>query len=136
MIDDFDLKQRRKLLINKFRDKCDKKNLLYKEKIDELKLKAERLYEQKDKEYKKKLKRKEQSIQKQLALRTQRILNDNKKFGSKKTNSRNILKKLEEFNKKQEQQRLKLEQETFTKCKKLYKNNFFLYSKNDRRKIQ
>ena len=99
-MDDFDLEARRQKLYNNIKNK----------------------WKSISKEYKKKLKKKEMSIMRQLQLKNEKILEDKKKameIGKKKSD--NVLKNLEEYNKQQEEKRLKLEQDTFLKSN--YINN-------------
>ena len=117
MMDDFELETRRKKMLNGLKNKWNEMSKVYYEKIEEMKLKNAKIFKQRDKEYKKKIKKKEQSIMRQLQLKNDKILEEKKKameIGKKKSDD--VLKNLEEYNKKQEEQRLKLEKDTFLKC--------------------
>ena len=82
-----------------------------------MKLKNEKLYMERDKKFKQKLKMKESSIKKQIELRN-KLLQEKKKEQEEisKKKSDDIQKNLEEYYKKQEEKRLKLEKDTFNKC--------------------
>ena len=117
MMDDFELETRRKKMLNGLKNKWNEMSKVYYEKIEEMKLKNAKIFKQRDKEFKKKIKKKEQSIMRQLQLKNDKILEEKKKameIGKKKSDD--VLKNLEEYNKKQEEQRLKLEKDTFLKC--------------------
>ena len=119
MMDDFEMETRRKKILNGLKNKWSEKSKVYNEKIEEMKLKNEKLFKQRDREFKKKIKKKEISIMKQLQLKNEKILEEKRRameIGKKKSDD--VLKNLEEYNKKQEEQRLKLEQDTFLKSKK------------------
>ena len=118
MMDDFELEARRKKMLNGLKNKWNEMSKVYYEKIEEMKLKNAKIFKQRDKEFKKKIKKKEQSIMRQLQLKNDKILEEKKKameIGKKKSDD--VLKNLEEYNKKQEEQRLKLEKDTFLKSK-------------------
>jgi hypothetical protein len=117
MMDDFELETRRKKMLNGLKNKWNEMSKVYYEKIEEMKLKNAKIFKQRDKEFKKKIKKKEQSIMRQLQLKNDKILEEKKKameIGKKKSDD--VLKNLEEYNKKQEEERLKLEKDTFLKC--------------------
>ena len=117
MMDDFELEARRRKKFNSLKNKGDEKSKIYNEKIEEMKSKNEKIFKQRDREFKKKLKKKEISIMRQLQIKNEKIQEEKKKameIGKKKSD--NVLKNLEEYNKQQEEKRLKLEQDTFLKC--------------------
>ena len=66
MMDDFELEARRKKMQTSIKNKWKEKNKIYMEKIEEMKLKNERLFRERDRQFKQKLKKKEASIQKQI----------------------------------------------------------------------
>ena len=116
MMDDFELETRRKKIYNGLKNKWKAVNKGYLEKIEEMKLKNERIYKEKDREFKQKIRKKEQSIKKQISLKKEQLLLKKKEQEElTKKKSDDVLKNLAEFNKKQEEKRLKLEQETFNK---------------------
>ena len=117
MMDDFELEARRKKMLNGLKNKWNEMSKVYYEKIEDIKSKNAKIFKQRDREFKKKIKKKEQSIMRQLQLKNDKILEEKKKameIGKKKSDD--VLKNLEEYNKKQEEQRLKLEKDTFLKC--------------------
>ena len=68
------------------------------------------------------------SIMKQLQLKNEKILENRKRameIGKKKSDD--VLKNLEEYNKRQEEERLKLEQDTFLKCNCIINNNIYFF---------
>ena len=118
MMDDFEMEARRRKMLNGLKNKWNEMSKVYNEKIEDMKSKNAKLFKQRDREFKKKLKNKEMSIMRQLQLKNEKILEERKKameIGKKK--SLDVLKNLEDYNKKQEEERLKLEQDTFLKCK-------------------
>ena len=118
MMDDFEMEARRKKMLNGLKNKWNEMSKVYNEKIEEMKLKNEKLFKQRDREFKKKIKKKEISIMKQLQLKNEKILEGKRRameIGKKKSDD--VLKNLVEYNKKQEEQRLKLEKDTFLKSK-------------------
>ena len=117
MMDDFDLEARRKKIFTSIKNKWKAVSNVYNERIEEMKLKNEKLYMERDQKFKKKLKMKESSIKKQIELRD-KLLQEKKKEQEEisKKKSDDIQKNLEEYYKKQEEKRMKLEQDTFNKC--------------------
>jgi nucleoporin GLE1 len=117
MMDDFDLEARRRKIFTTIKNKWKAVSNAYNEKIEEMKLKNEKLYMERDQKFKQKLKMKESSIKKQIELRN-KLLQEKKKEQEEisKKKSDDIQKNLEEYYKKQEEKRLKLEQDTFNKC--------------------
>ena len=121
MMDDFDLEARRRKIFTTIKNKWKAVSNAYNEKIEEMKLKNEKLYMERDQKFKQKLKMKESSIKKQIELRNKlrnKLLQEKKKEQEEisKKKSDDIQKNLEEYYKKQEEKRLKLEQDTFNKC--------------------
>ena len=116
MMDDFELEARRRKMQTSIKNKWREKNKLYMEKIEEMKLKNERLFMERDRKFKQKLKKKEESIQKQIELKNEKLLENKKRsMELSKKKSDDVLKNLEEYNKKQEEERLQLEHDTFLK---------------------
>ena len=129
MMDDFELETRRKKLYNGLKNKWNEMSKIYTEKIEEMKAKNAKIFKERDKQFKKKLKKKEISIMKQLQLKNEKILEEKKRameIGKRKSDD--VLKNLEEYNKKQEEERLQLEKDTFLRCNLiLYNNNYYIY---------
>ena len=74
MIDDFELEARRKKIYTDINNKWRAASKGYLEKIEEMKLKNERKYKERDREFKQKLRKKELSIKKQIELKNEKIL--------------------------------------------------------------
>ena len=127
-MDDFELETRRKKMLNGLKNKWNEMSKVYNEKIEEMKLKNAKIFKERDREFKKKIKKKEMSIMKQLQLKNEKILENRKRameIGKKKSDD--VLKNLEEYNKRQEEERLKLEQDTFLKCNYIINNNIYFF---------
>jgi hypothetical protein len=91
------------------------------EKIEEMKLKNEKLYKERNRKFKQKIKKKELAIKNQMELKNQRLLDKKKEQeGYSKKKMDDVLKNLKEYNKNEEQKRLRLEQET------LEKSNYYI----------
>jgi hypothetical protein len=117
MIRDFEVKTRQEKIANNIRNKWKAATQSYIEKIEEMKLKNEKLYKERDRAFKLKLKKKELAIKKQLQLRNDKLIQKKKAQEEiSKRRSDDILKNIEDYNKKQEEIRLQLEKETFLKC--------------------
>ena len=118
MMDDFDLETRRKKIFNGIKNKWQGISKGYLEKIEEMKIKNEKIYKERNRKFKQKLKKKELAIKTQMELKNQRLLEKKKEqeeYSKKKMDD--VLKNLEEYNKIEEEKRLKLEHETFEKSK-------------------
>ena len=116
MMDDFELETRRKKMFNGIRNKWQEISKGYMEKIEEMKIKNEKLYKERNKKFKQKIRKKELAIKSQIELKNQKLLEKKKEqeeYSKKKMDD--VLKNLEEYNKTEEEKRLKLEQETFLK---------------------
>ena len=127
MMDDFDLETRRKKMFNGIRSKWQSISKGYLEKIEEMKLKNEKLYKERNRKFKQKIKKKELAIKNQMELKNQRLQEKKKEqeeYSKKKMDD--VLKNLEEYNKSEEEKRLKLEQETFEKSNKYFYYIFFI----------
>ena len=115
-MDDFDLETRRKKIFNGIKNKWQEISKGYYERIEEMKLKNEKMYKERNQKFKQKLRKKDLAIKNQIQLKNQRLLEKKKEqeeYSKKKMDD--ILKNLEEYNKTEEVKRLKLEQETFQK---------------------
>ena len=116
MLYDFEIETRIKKIYNGIKNKWEEINKSYLEKIEEMKLKNEKIYKERDRKFKLKIKNKELSIKKQIKLKNEKLLQKKKEQEEiTKKKSDDVLKNLQEFNKKQEEKRLKLEQNTFLK---------------------
>jgi len=121
MMDDFEVEMRRKKMFKDIKNKWQNISKGYMEKIEEMKLKNEKLYNERNKKFKQKIKKKELAIKNQIELKNQKLLEQKKErqeYSKKKYDD--VLKNLEEYNKAEEQRRLRLEQDTFEKSNHNY----------------
>jgi len=128
MIDNFDLEARHNKILKDIKDKWSSLSALHDEKVENMKIKTEKMYKKKDRELKKKLKRKEEIIQKQLEMRKNMIEKKKKKreeITKKKVDD--VYKNLNEFKIIEEEKRLILEKETFDKSN-LIKNLLIVFN--------
>ena len=77
-MDDFDLETRRKKMFNGIKNKWQEISKGYLEKIEEMKIKNENLYKERNRKFKQKIKKKELAIQNQKELKNQRLLEKQK----------------------------------------------------------
>lgn len=127
MMDDFDLETRRKKMFNGLKTKWQNISKGYLERIEEMKIRSEKIYKERNRIYKQKIKKKELAIQNQIELKNKRLMNKKKEqeeYSKKKMDD--VAKNLEEYNKTEEEKRLKLEQETFEKSNKIYIYLFYI----------
>lgn len=124
MIANFELEDRHNKILKDIKDKWSSLSAIHDEKVENMKIKTEKMYRKKDKELKKKLLKKEQIIKKHLEMR-KNFLAEEKKEREKKTKKKldDVYKNLNEFKNLEEQKRLILENETFEKSKK----NFIIF---------
>ena len=120
-MDDFELETRRKKLLNGIKNKWQEISKGYLEKIEEMKIKNENLYKERNRKFKQKIKKKELAIQNQKMLEKKK---EQEEYSKKKADD--VLKNLEEYNKIEEEKRLKLEHETFEKSK-IFILIFYIY---------
>ena len=120
MLDDFELEARHKKILRGIRDKWRSISAIHDEKVEEMKVKMEKMYRKKDKEFKNKLLRKEEIIKKQLELRKQ-LLSEEKKRREEITKKKvdDVQKNLNDYKNMEEQKRLIVEKEIFGKSKKI-----------------
>ena len=120
MLDDFELEARHNKILRGIRDKWRSISALHDEKVEEMKVKTEKMYRKKDKEFKKKLLRKEEIIKNQLELRKQ-LLSEEKKRREEITKKKvdDVQKNLNDYKNMEEQKRLIVEKEIFGKSKKI-----------------
>ena len=120
MLDDFELEARHNKILRGIRDKWRSISALHDEKVEEMKVKTEKMYRKKDKKFKKKLLRKEEIIKKQLELRKQ-LLSEEKKRREEITKKKvdEVQKNLNDYKNMEEQKRLIVEKEIFGKSKKI-----------------
>ena len=124
MIANFELQDRHNKILKDIKDKWSSLSAIHDEKVENMKIKTEKMYRKKDKELKKKLLKKEQIIKKHLEMR-KNFLAEEKKEREKKTKKKldDVYKNLNEFKNLEEKKRLILENETFEKSKK----NFMIF---------
>ena len=125
MMENFDLEARHNKILKDIKDKWSSLSALHDEKVENMKIKTEKLYKQKDRELKKKLLRKDQVIKRQLEMRRNRMEEEKRKREERtKKKVDDVAKNLIEFKNMEEKKRLILEKETFDK------SNSYIYKYN------
>ena len=79
MLDNFELEARHNKILRGIRDKWRSISAIHNEKVEEMKVKTEKMYKKNDKAFKKKLLEKEEVIKRQLEMRN-RLLSEEKKI--------------------------------------------------------
>ena len=128
MLEDFELEARHNKILKGIRNKWRSVSALHDEKVEEMKIKTEKMYQKKDKEFKQKLLHKEQVIQRQLYLR-QRQLSEEKSRREEITKKKvdDVQKNLNEFKNMEEKKRLIVEREIFNKSNfNIFYNNYII----------
>lgn len=116
MIEDFELESRHQKILNKIKNKWRKVGIKYKERVEELKKQNEKTYILKSKLLEKKLKEKEEVLQKNIDTKKRIKSEERERLGNlMKQKTENASQNLEEFLSKQEEERLKLERNMFHK---------------------
>ena len=125
MMENFDLEARHNKILKDIKDKWSSLSALHDEKVENMKIKTEKLYKQKDRELKKKLLRKDQVIKRQLEMR-RNMMEEEKRKREERTKKKvdDVAKNLIEFKNKEEKKRHILEKETFDK------SNSYIYKYN------
>ena len=116
MIQNFELESRHNKILRGIRDKWHSLSALHSEKVENMKIKTEKLYKKKDRELKKKLNKKEEVIKRQLEMKKNILMEERRKreeITKKKVDD--VQKNLNEFKNIEEEKRLILEKETFDK---------------------
>ena len=114
MMSDFETESRHKKYLNGIKNKWRAASCKYLERDEYMKNRSEKLYRMRDKAFKKRYKEKEDSIQKQLRLKSFAKFEEKKRRAEiHKRKSEEAAKNLEEFHRIQEEERLKVEQDTF-----------------------
>jgi hypothetical protein len=114
MMNDFETESRHKKYLNGIKNKWRAASCKYLERVEYMKNRSEKLYRMRDKAFKKRYKEKEDSIQKQLRLKSFAKFEEKKRMAEiHKKKSEEAAKNLEEFHRIQEEERLKVEQDTF-----------------------
>ena len=121
MMENFDLEARHNKILKDIKDKWSSLSALHDEKVENMKIKTEKLYKQKNREIKKKLLRKDQVIKRQLEMR-RNMMEEEKRKREERTKKKvdDVAKNLIEFKNMEEKKRLILEKETFDKSNSLY----------------
>ena len=121
MMENFDLEARHNKILKDIKDKWSSLSALHDEKVENMKIKTEKLYKQKDRELKKKLLRKDQVIKRQIEMR-RNMMEEEKRKREERTKKKvdDVAKNLIEFKNMEEKKRLILEKETFDKSNSLY----------------
>ena len=129
MISDFETETRHKKIINGIKNKWRIASTKYLEKVDLIKDRNKKLDKKRQREYKKRYKEKELSIQNQLEQKKYEILEKKKNMAEAiRKKNEDAAKNLEKFHELQEKERLKVEQDTMNKSKKLLFIIYFYYS--------
>ena len=116
MMKNFESETRHKKFLNGIKNKWRAASCRYKEKVALIKIKNEKLNRMRDRAFKKKYLQKENAIKNQLEQKKFEKLEAKRKMAEiiKKKNE-DAAKNLEKFHKMQEEERLKLEEDTFQK---------------------
>ena len=116
MMKNFESESRHKKFLNGIKNKWRAASCRYKEKVALIKIKNEKLNKMRDRTFKKKYLQKEKAIKNQLEQKKFEKLEAKRKMAEiiKKKNE-DAAKNLEKFHKMQEEERLKLEEDTFQK---------------------
>ena len=118
MLEDFKLQTRHNKILNGIRNKWKSISVMHSEKVEEMKIKTENMFKKKDKEFKKKLLRKEEVIKKQLEARQRLLLEEkNKREAITKKKVDDFQKNLNDIKLMEEKERLNLANEIFGKSK-------------------
>lgn len=118
MIEDFELESRHQKILNKIKNKWRKVGIKYKERVEELKKQNEKTYILKSKLLEKKLKEKEEVLQKNIDTKKRLKSEERERLGNlMKQKTENVAQNLVVYLKKQEEERLKLEKSMFQKSK-------------------
>ena len=121
MMKNFESETRHKKFLNSIKNKWRAASCRYKEKVALIKIKNEKINRMRDKEFKRRFLQKENAIKNQLELKNMEKLEEKKRMAlllQKKNEEQS--KNLEKFRQMQEEERLKLEEETFQRSKYLY----------------
>ena len=118
MMRNFESESRHKKFLNNIKNKWRAASCKYKEKVELIKIKNAKLNKMRDIAYKKRFLKKEKSIKNQLELKKKERMEEKKRLAeiSKKKNE-DAAKNLERFHKMQEEERIRLEEDTFQKSK-------------------
>ena len=121
MLSDFELEARHNKILKNIRNKWKSLSAIHDEKVEEMKIKTEKMFLKKDKEFKKKILRKEEIIKRQLEMKN-KLLSEEKKRREEITKKKvdNVQKNLYEFKNLEEKRRLIIEKEIFEKSKYFY----------------
>ena len=121
MIDDFELENRHQKILNRIKNKWKSLSVKHSEKVIEFKKQNERMYRMKNMALKKKLKEKDEYLQKNVEM-NKRLKNEEKEKKNylMKQKSENVSQNLEEHLNKQEIERLKLEKTMIHKSKYIF----------------
>lgn len=118
MMSNFELESRHKKFLNNIRNKWRTASSKHMEKVEQIKLKNKNLEKLKDKQFKKRLKTREFSVKNILERNKMKKIEERNRYSSlSDKKSEEAAKNLELFHKLQEEERQKLEQETFEKSK-------------------
>ena len=116
MMKNFESESRHKKFLNNIKNKWRAASCKYKEKVEFIKMKNAKLNKMRDIAYRKRYLKKESSIKNQLEQKKKEKLDEKRRLAEiyKKKNE-DAIKNLERFHKIQEEERLRLEEDTFQK---------------------
>lgn len=121
MMKNFESESRHKKYLNGIKNKWRAESCKYKEKVELIKIKNEKLSKMRDKAFKKRYLKKENAIKNQLELKSyEKQAEKNRRAELLKKKNEDAAKNLERFHKMQEEERIKLEEDTFLKSIKIY----------------
>ena len=116
MMKDFESETRHKKYLNNIKNKWRAASCRYKEKIEFIRIKNEKLDKMRDRAFKKRYKEKEKAIKNQLELKNNEKLEEKKRMAEDlRRKNEEAAKNLEKFHRMQEEERLRIEEDTFLK---------------------
>ena len=118
MLKDFELEARHNKILRGIKNKWRSISIMHNEKVEEMKVKTEKMYKKKDREFKQKLSRKEEIIKRQLEMKQRLLLKEkSKREAITKKKVDDVQKNLNDFKDLEEKERLHLAAEIFRKSK-------------------
>ena len=109
MLKDFELEARHNKILRGIKNKWRSISVMHNEKVEEMKVKTEKMYKKKDREFKQKLSRKEEVIRRQLEMKQRLLLKEkSKREAITKKKVDDVQKNLNDFKDLEEKERLHL----------------------------
>ena len=116
MMKDFESETRHKKYLNNIKNKWRSASCKYKEKMEYIRNRNEKLDKMRDKAFRKRYIQKEKAIRNQLELKSHEKTEEKKRMAEElKKKNEEAIKNLEKFHRMQEEERLRIEQDTFLK---------------------